>query len=1385
MAGRIQYGVASSHQGGGPVSQGIMAKPANGDQSSGLGVRQSTSAGVNATTSSASGGAGLTPLAKPVSTMAPALNKYIQDKFPKDYKGTGVYTELARQLEEFLAQGEKGTKLTYKYIVKTAAARLAQYEYLPPAVLRTLVGFFYSEDKKLVRTAFYLVQRLLGPGAGGTPIPAPPGLDIFLASAELRKPELAIAWRDVGRAEANPLMREFQLKVLAAAARVHPDAMSPLADAVKGMLMDCGIDPKAKKGAGDAKPRVDPAARAILLESAFGATRAALPSKPSTFTLVAKRAFHGVDSPNVLAARHCLSLMAQLSATDAGVVEKDLRVNAQLALKRYETMKSFDTSSAIKAGQAVGINLDDAYSRVYLARICGNVMQVEKKDSEGAFFRLLMSLAVRDPSDMVALEAIKAMGGYTVAPRPTLDMDIMHPHYEAQALKRAKAWQVLVKQLAPPKSKAGDPPPATPKLIAGIGARIKRALQTKKGPLVCGACKAVAALAEARARGTAGQSGDFGMSTKAAASAPLDNMMDVLRAEMLAVLESNYGPSERSLALTALLWMQSANAPPVVTPERIYANITVGGTRPASSMAAAAAGSLDPWPRECLQPVMHLLVQSARAVPALVQYRIECAMALAHGAPGRVSGDCLVDLWRLAAQGKQEARSTAVASALALLGSTPPPVTSATSGASSSVVVQAAAEGAAWVRLQKLAAWWLGENINHISGEWVGQAIRAAPKAEANGTTEGEEGDKKKKKKKKESEAGEEITRDVAVSNAEALMLEAGRSPVMVTVLDALQRALLSGAWPVRVAAAEAMGKVAVRSPEPYRLQCYSVLTSLTRAHGAGGLSRDVLGVLSVARPILGSLDTLYVGQLAVEHMATQNGMEAVDWPDDALKELRDKHEAAVKAVEAVVGKLPVASGFPLGATSRALLTTDVEEERKLKEEEDSKKNPDKWKAADASDTESELSDREPAPWDRPGYDAGGSSTARWDEEREPAPWDRASDKPPWDRDAAGNEGEEEVPPWQRRQAAPWENRVDEESDDESDDGRRGGNPWEAPAREATSSPLPWERREPAPWEKQLTPAESSDDEDTYGGRGRYGGGGYEEETTTVKDDFWDSYGASQTLPTPSSSFDANLSTYDTTTTSAYDAYGAGFTTPELSDDERANPSQPTGRGTIVHEFDAEGDEELTVVVGDEVDVFEETEGWLLCRTSDGRMGLVPATYVQLGGTSSKKPSSSSSTKALGSGTAGQSPAQKAKGTKGHKREPTLGDDNPWETGTVEEAARPEATEISFSEGLAASKPTHKREPTFEFEEGGSAPEAVGGGRAANSSFKFEAAPTVDATQRKATALYGFDAEDPEELTVAPGDDLIVHKEADGWCTATRVADGTRGLVPSSYVQML
>ena len=48
----------------------------------------------------------------------------------------------------------------------------------------------------------------------------------------------------------------------------------------------------------------------------------------------------------------------------------------------------------------------------------------------------------------------------------------------------------------------------------------------------------------------------------------------------------------------------------------------------------------------------------------------------------------------------------------------------------------------------------------------------------------------------------------------------------------------------------------------------------------------------------------------------------------------------------------------------------------------------------------------------------------------------------------------------------------------------------------------------------------------------------------------------------------------------------------------------------------------------------------------------------------------------------------------------------------------------------------------------------------------------------------GFEAESEEEVSVIPGDEIIVHLEVEGWFQITRFADQTRGLVPASYVQV-
>lgn len=63
-------------------------------------------------------------------------------------------------------------------------------------------------------------------------------------------------------------------------------------------------------------------------------------------------------------------------------------------------------------------------------------------------------------------------------------------------------------------------------------------------------------------------------------------------------------------------------------------------------------------------------------------------------------------------------------------------------------------------------------------------------------------------------------------------------------------------------------------------------------------------------------------------------------------------------------------------------------------------------------------------------------------------------------------------------------------------------------------------------------------------------------------------------------------------------------------------------------------------------------------------------------------------------------------------------------------------------------------------------------------------AVVLDSTHAWA-CLTGFEAESEEEVTVVPGDEVIVHVEVEGWFQVTRVIDQTRGLVPASYVQVV
>jgi actin cytoskeleton-regulatory complex protein SLA1 len=75
-----------------------------------------------------------------------------------------------------------------------------------------------------------------------------------------------------------------------------------------------------------------------------------------------------------------------------------------------------------------------------------------------------------------------------------------------------------------------------------------------------------------------------------------------------------------------------------------------------------------------------------------------------------------------------------------------------------------------------------------------------------------------------------------------------------------------------------------------------------------------------------------------------------------------------------------------------------------------------------------------------------------------------------------------------------------------------------------------------------------------------------------------------------------------------------------------AGSGQSQKRGQVLYDFLAQGDDEVTVAVGDEVIVIDDTrseEWWQVRRLKNGKEGVVPSSYIEVTGTITPPPASS------------------------------------------------------------------------------------------------------------------------------------------------------------------
>ncbi|KAG2426717.1 hypothetical protein HYH02_014757 [Chlamydomonas schloesseri] len=347
---------------------------------------------------------------------------------------------------------------------------------------------------------------------------------------------------------------------------------------------------------------------------------------------------------------------------------------------------------------------------------------------------------------------------------------------------------------------------------------------------------------------------------------------------------------------------------------------------------------------------------------------LELAGGLAAGSPCGVPREALASLWDMAPG------PLAVRAALQLLCAPLPPLCCPPAAAAVEVKALACAAEAAFNGLKAMAATWLGEHVNSVAGEYawkswehkLGPAAAGDPDgltlaqseslagggASVNGGVAASAdlgrrlagmslGGAAAAAGGAAAAAAAAAAPAAAVDEAVSRLAVAGvaHNPLLSLAVSHLHRGMMTGPPVVRVAAAQALAKLAVRSGEPYRIQAYSLLAAAAgcgggpaAAAGGGGLAADrggpdPLGLAPVVGPALEVLDAMYAGELVLERHVGQYGARARGWPAPALEALRRRHEWLLGAIAAAVCAVPRELFLPLGPRSRRLLYPNEKEE--------------------------------------------------------------------------------------------------------------------------------------------------------------------------------------------------------------------------------------------------------------------------------------------------------------------------------------------------------------------------------------------------------------------------------------------------------------------------
>jgi len=913
----------------------------------------------------------------------PTLNTYIQSKLLKGEGGS--YADSVNALGAV----KNVTDLQKDPNIERLLTRLLQFGSITISTVKPLLESLKTQDPSTVRLLYYLVQLTLGDGSAGTPLPVPAAKAYTMQPRAVDRygPEvLSASWADLSEDKSAFMRKQGALRALSALAHASltskPDdptyvgglfvTLQSLLDRLesiranrKGLasLIAQHGSTKKKNMVQDFKSRMEVWG---LMRMAFSAARVAL--SKSGINKIALRSFPGVCSNDPVGARHALALACLVARDPQGAgtfiqeVGPLLKNNVELARRTGSLVPG--AQAAAKGAAANGappptvnreqaedtLNLRDPWARIYLARACAAVIQSPHVagDLHGSgeyFWEALQFMALADSNDMVAMEAIRAMFG---APYPKPDSikrrpganSGQGPEHDADVVQGriyGASWQMNMSvadkatavpeyawiahppkggeqatspesSLARPMSSVGGADASGSKLLfACITARLLKVLDSPSRGKLAAACKTLGVMAEARAW-------CMSLSGHVVDTEGVSKLLPQLQSVLTAVYSDVVlGANERSAAAVALVWLldTQANAQ-VITPATLVKVAAQGGYTMNHVVKALFA---DPWPEALASSFLTALQHRMRSAPAMADTMLDLALALCAATPSRVVKDQLQQLMD-AAPGPSGVRA-----AMALLSSPLPPIAQPTTHSAVEVKAMACQEEVAFDSLRCFAAWWLSEHVNQVAGvcAWkpAGKKPVLLPLA-----------------------PGVPAPADPAERMAAAAVIH---SPMLAMTISLLQRVLLTGSWELRCAVAQALSKVAVRSREPYRIQCYTALAATQELLPVGGDGRastampdaDALGMAAVVRPALEVLDAMYAGEIVVNSQLSVHGLAASSWPKPALQSLQRRHEWLLFMIQQRIGFVPKDVFFPLGRASRRLLRPDEPKDEEDEEEEE------------------------------------------------------------------------------------------------------------------------------------------------------------------------------------------------------------------------------------------------------------------------------------------------------------------------------------------------------------------------------------------------------------------------------------------------------------------